>query len=283
MGKIQTMNLTTIQFHFQTDNDNIRLVKGMNLSHTFPCHIHKSFSLGIVKKGQRVIHINGEQHIISPDECFVINPHQPHSCSLNGEEGHDYWVISINPDLLHNISREITGKDGIPYFSQVKITDYSIISKFATWLEKRDQVERTDWVELTHILGELILRYGDEKISAQPKQTTHSVVALASEYIEANLNEIVRLDEIAAVVHISPFYLNRIFQKEMGVPPYTYLLQTRIQKSLELLLRTNSIAEATHHFGFSDQSHFTRLFKRTIGITPKKFLDLHRTSLHGMQ
>jgi AraC-like DNA-binding protein/mannose-6-phosphate isomerase-like protein (cupin superfamily) len=272
------MNLTTIQFHSQTDNANIRLVKGTNISHTFPCHIHKSFSLGIVKKGQRVIRVKGEQHIVSSNECFMINPHQPHSCSLEGKTGHDYWVISINPQLLRNVFREIGGKDAVPYFSQVKITDSSIINRLAAWLEKRARMELTDWDELTNILGELVLRYGDEKISVQPPQIRHSVVMLASEYIEANLTEVVRLDEIAATVHISPFYLNRMFQKEIGIPPYTYLLQTRIKKSLELLLQTNSITEVTHHLGFSDQSHFTRLFKRIIGITPKRFLDLHRTS-----
>jgi AraC-like DNA-binding protein len=274
------MSATAIQFQFQTDNANIRLVKGMNVSHKFPIHVHNSFSLGIIQRGQRVININGEQHVVSDNECFVINPYQPHSCSIEGEDGHDYWVASVNPKLLMDIFKQITAKDGIPHFSKVKVTDSSIVNRFTTWLEKQSQYKTVIGGELVDLLSELVIRYADVKIPVQSKQTKRSVVALACKYIEANLSQTVRLDEIANVTHISPFYLNRIFREEIGIPPYAYLLQIRIKRSLELLLQTGSITEAAYCLGFSDQSHFTRFFKKNIGITPKRFLDLHRIRTH---
>jgi AraC-like DNA-binding protein/mannose-6-phosphate isomerase-like protein (cupin superfamily) len=271
------MNHAAIQFYFQANDANLRLVRGTNVSHVFPCHSHDSFSFGLVQKGRRIIRIQGAQHVVSANDCFIINPHQPHTCRSEGDPGHDYGVISINPQLLHHIFRERTGKEGLPHFSQVKIADSSLANRFAAWLGKQTQDKPIDGEELTDLLGELVLRYSDENTAEYLKQTRHSVVTLASEYIEANLDKIVRLDEVAGVAHVSPFYLNRIFQKDIGVPPYAYLLQMRIKKSLELLLQTNSITEATYYLGFSDQSHFTRLFKRNVGITPKRYLDLHRT------
>ena len=176
--------------------------------------------------------------------------------------------------------REVNDQERIPHFSQVRITDSSITNGFVTWAKKQHQGKPPYGNEFTDVLRELILQYADIKTPLQPKQSRHSIVALVCDYIETNLNQIIRLDEMADVTHLSPFYLNRIFREEIGIPPYAYLLQIRIKKSLEILLQTNSITEATHYLGFTDQSHFTRLFKKNIGITPKRFLDLHRTGTH---
>jgi AraC-like DNA-binding protein len=259
------MNSTAIQF-FQTDDADVRLVKGLNVCHTFPCHVHNSFSFGIVRKGRRAIYIDGEQFVVSAKEGFIINPGQPHSCAVAERGGHDYWVISIAPQVLCNVVNKV------PYFFQHKITDSLVIDRFLVWLGKQSKNELIDKEKLFAILRELVAQYADTRIVERPEQTGCSVVVLAREYIEANLSRVIRLDEIASVVHISPFYLNRTFREKIGVPPYTYLLQTRIKKSLELL-QTGSITETAHRLGFSDQSHFTRFFKKHVGITPKRFRD----------
>lgn len=272
------MNPTAIQFYFQTDHPKIRFVQGTNVNHSFPCHIHNSFSLGIIQKGQRVIRVDGKPYILSANECFIINPNQPHS--IEGKGAHNYRVASLSPKLVQNIFREITGEDRVPYFPRVRITDSSIINGLAVWQRKQFEGKPINTGDLVGLLRELVLRYVDAETPARPKQIKHPSVVLACEYIETNLDRPVRLDEIADTVRISPFYLNRIFREGIGIPPYTYLVQTRIKKSLELLLQTNSISEATHYLGFADQSHFSRFFKRNIGITPGQYLDLHKSGTH---
>lgn len=274
------MNSTAIQFHFQTDIPNIRFVQGANVSHAFPCHIHHSFSLGIIQQGQRIIHVDGKTHIVSANECFIINPHQPHSCSAIGNEGHGYGIVSIPSALLQSIFREVKSQNEIPHFPNVKVTDISIVNGFTAWMGKQLRNESPSESELTNILRELVPRYADTEAPLQSKPIKCSKIMLACEYIEANLNRPVRLDELANLTRISPFYLNRIFREEIGIPPYTYLLQTRIKKSLEVLLQTDSIIEATYSLGFSDQSHFSRFFKKNIGLTPKQYLALHKSSIH---
>jgi AraC-like DNA-binding protein len=116
------------------------------------------------------------------------------------------------------------------------------------------------------------------------EKKTHSanpIIRLAYGYLEAHLDQPVPLMKIAEAAHVSPFYLNRIFRREMGIPPHAFLMQSRIRKSLAVLLDMNSIAETAHALGFSDQSHFTRLFKRNVGITPKRYLEGHRTSVRA--
>jgi|GEM_PF-455279 len=271
---------TIIHFQFPKDDRNIRLVQGVNVNHTFARHVHHSFSLGVVQKGQRSIEVEGTSYTISAGEGFIIHPHQPHS--LGGGE-HDYYVLSIAAHVMQKIYRDGLGEDRLPHFSQVKITDIFILNGLTAWLEKNALGEWTDEEELLVVLKEFVIRHAHRTAPEQARRGNHATVELACAYIEANLEQTIRLDAIARLTHVSPFYLNRIFRQEIGVPPYTYLLQARIKKSLDVLLQTASVSEAAYELGFADQSHFTRFFKKNVGITPQRFLDLHaaKTRCHN--
>jgi AraC-like DNA-binding protein len=82
----------------------------------------------------------------------------------------------------------------------------------------------------------------------------------------------IRLEDLATVSNLSPFHLTRVFQKEVGIPPYEYLVHIRIKRAQTLLKNGESIAGTAYSTGFSDQSHFTRFFKRHVGITPGEYL-----------
>ncbi|MEW6734220.1 MAG: helix-turn-helix domain-containing protein, partial [Acidobacteriota bacterium] len=66
-------------------------------------------------------------------------------------------------------------------------------------------------------------------------------------------------------------YLIRAFRNEVGIPPYVYLTQVRIEKAKKLLAKGAPIAEVAVAVGFADQSHLNRFFKRIIGITPGRY------------
>ncbi|BAY81725.1 putative transcriptional regulator [Calothrix parasitica NIES-267] len=71
---------------------------------------------------------------------------------------------------------------------------------------------------------------------------------------------------------ISRYHFCRLFQKSMGISPYQYLIKCRIERAKELLLQPHtSIADVALKVGFSNQSHFSKYFKRVVGMTPKEF------------
>ncbi len=90
-----------------------------------------------------------------------------------------------------------------------------------------------------------------------------------TQYMELHYYEKITLEELAQMVYLSPTYLSRIFKEETGVLFSTYLNQVRINKAKLLLrhddLRLTDIAMAV---GFEDQSYFTKVFKRLVGVTP---------------
>ncbi|MBE9064599.1 AraC family transcriptional regulator [cf. Phormidesmis sp. LEGE 11477] len=96
----------------------------------------------------------------------------------------------------------------------------------------------------------------------------------AIDYIRAHLAENLSLDTMSTEVGMSRFYFCRLFKQSTGITPYQYLIKCRVEKAKLLLRRRkSSIADVALEVGFSNQSHFTKHFKRLIGITPKTYRD----------
>ena len=119
-----------------------------------------------------------------------------------------------------------------------------------------------------HCTFQIQLKKYSSGLSRQKLQT-------AIDYIQANLENKIGLDDFAQITNISPYYFCRLFKKSTGITPYQYLIKCRIEKSKILLKQEKlSITDIALEVGFSNQSHFTKHFKRLVGVTPKVYSNL---------
>jgi AraC family transcriptional regulator len=95
------------------------------------------------------------------------------------------------------------------------------------------------------------------------------------EYIHAHLAEDMQLSQLAAIAQLSPNHFASSFKKAIGVPPYQYIIQQRLEQAQKLLKTTSmSITEISMQVGFASQSHFTTHFRKHLSITPKKYREM---------
>jgi AraC-like DNA-binding protein len=78
----------------------------------------------------------------------------------------------------------------------------------------------------------------------------------------------VSLQELADLVNLNPFYLSRVFRKQVGVPPHVYHTHLRVAEAKRLLAAGVRLSQVAHATGFYDQSHFGQHFKRLVGVPP---------------
>src|SRR4051812_24547581 len=91
-------------------------------------------------------------------------------------------------------------------------------------------------------------------------------------YIDNHIGERISLDELAREAGVSRFHFARQFRLSTGESPMEYLRRVRIERSKSILqTRDATIAEVAARLGFSDQSHFTRIFGRLVGVSPGSF------------
>jgi transcriptional regulator GlxA family with amidase domain len=95
------------------------------------------------------------------------------------------------------------------------------------------------------------------------------------EFIRAKLGEELSLNTLAAVAGLSPFHFNRSFKRATGQTPQHYLTHCRIERAKELLVKDSlSLVDVAASVGFKNQSHFTSVFHRFTGATPKSWRNL---------
>lgn len=104
-------------------------------------------------------------------------------------------------------------------------------------------------------------------------QIKHSdVVFKAAEYIKSRFADKITLDEIAEHVSLSRSYLSRIFKEETGESLSAYVNKVRIDKAkLMLLDKDCALVDVASLCGFEDQSYFTKVFKKLVGVSPKRY------------
>lgn len=94
----------------------------------------------------------------------------------------------------------------------------------------------------------------------------------AVDFIEDNLATELSVDAIARECRMSTHHFAHVFTQLLGISPHQYVIQARIERAKTLISREGllpiTIAQTV---GFSDQSHFTRHFKRLVGVTPRVF------------
>jgi AraC family transcriptional regulator len=80
---------------------------------------------------------------------------------------------------------------------------------------------------------------------------------------------VITLDALAAAVNLSPYHFARAFRATTGMTPHAFVTEQRLIVARDLLLRGDaSVTEVAFSVGFSNVSHFRRLFRQRYGLTP---------------
>jgi two-component system, response regulator YesN len=98
------------------------------------------------------------------------------------------------------------------------------------------------------------------------------VIFKAKDWIDTHFCEEVTLDEVAAIVQLSPYYFSKLFKENFGQTFIDYLTQKRIELSKSLLTSTEkTFKEICFEVGYHDPNYFSRVFKKITGMTPSEF------------
>jgi len=90
----------------------------------------------------------------------------------------------------------------------------------------------------------------------------------AKEFLSADLASKNSLSGVAHVCGMSPRHFSRAFKATTGLPPHQWVVIQRVERAKALLQKEVNLSEIAQLCGFSDQSHFTRIFRAVVGTSP---------------
>lgn len=89
-------------------------------------------------------------------------------------------------------------------------------------------------------------------------------------HVETNLDRPIRNEDLARIVRLNPSHFGRAFRNSFGEPPHEYVIRRRVERAQGLMLSTNApLSAIALDCGMADQAHLSRLFRRTVGETPR--------------
>ncbi|MFC4323005.1 helix-turn-helix domain-containing protein [Litchfieldia salsa] len=131
--------------------------------------------------------------------------------------------------------------------------------------------EINDALEVQTYLRKALCDFAERVLQERNHQYTNTIIDCQS-YIFKNLYEEITLGQLAYLVNMHPNYLSTLFKKEVGISITEYILKQKVEEAKKLLTYSNyPLSEIYSWLNFHDQSHFTKVFKRYTGTTPKKY------------
>ncbi|NIK76368.1 two-component system response regulator YesN [Paenibacillus castaneae] len=169
---------------------------------------------------------------------------------------------------------------------------YGFMNMLFQWLDKKsvqmtDVFPKREWEAAENVLKSLVrMRAWAQQLSLQVTEYANQngkdvsqVVEKVQRFMEEHLGEEFSREQAAEHVFLNPAYLSRLFRRETGYSLTDYLVRLRITKArIELEKTNNRVSDIAIHVGYGNFSHFSKLFKKMIGMTPqeyrKKFQDV---------
>jgi AraC-like DNA-binding protein len=185
-----------------------------------------------------------------------------------------FFVMTIRPERIEKIARELGLRTSQPHFKANEIYDRDLYTSFASFhasLEKPSTtLERQS--RYSTAMRRLLQGYAEDGDRAGGTRTGHRAVQRVREYIRQHFAGEITLQDLTNLVGVSAYHLVRMFTKEVGVAPHAYQIGVRLERARELLAKRVPPAQVAADLGFYDQSHFILKFKRSVGITPGRYL-----------
>lgn len=224
----------------------------------------------------RTIGEQRQQEQLFNESCVIIPAGVRHQTAWSQDA--EFMLLNLDPIHLAQIAHETVDCDRVELTPQFAKFD-PILSGISHALKaelEADGVRGMLYVEsaITFLAAHLLRYHCTQTPSLRnyPQGLPKYKLREAISYIQEHLGEELSLDEIATHLNMSQYYFCHLFKQSMGVSPYQYVLQQRINKAKQLLKqRWLTLTDVALECGFSNQTHFTKHFRKLTGTTPKAY------------
>jgi AraC-like DNA-binding protein len=212
----------------------------------------------------------GKTNFTGDNSIGLMEPGEIH-CVKSALRPSNFKTFFIDREVVGDFARE-AGIPGVPHFRVAQVSNpdlFAALEKAASSIEagKDPLGQQVGFVEfLARVLG-----YAEKAPRSAVHAHAHGAIRRARDLLQSRFNETVTLSELAAASHLSRFHLVRSFADGIGLPPHAYQIHVRIERARELLRKGMHSGRVAALVGFSDQSHFTRHFKKIMRVTPSEY------------
>lgn len=262
----------------EADWRNLHFERHYQRSHQTPEHQPAQHVVAIQTAGQveadrQLDGIKQHEQTSAGSVCLV--PAQAsHAIRVVGEQ--ELIFLSLEPEFLQQVAYDAIATHAvelIPHFAKADPFIAQIGLSLSKVLENDPTGSQFYAETLTAALAAHLLQfYSVRGLSRRKESLPDTRIQQSIDYIQAHLHEELSLAAIAQAVGLSQYHFCRAFKRVVGVSPWQYVIQQRVEAAKRFLaLPKLSIAEISRQMGFSSQAQFTTFFRKHVDLTPTAY------------
>ena len=191
------------------------------------------------------------------------------------EEQPDIVIMDINIPIINGLKVIQLSRVKYPSMAFVIVSGYDDFSycREALRLQITDYILKpVNYEKFGSCIDQLKISLYNNEVKEKPVVKKERVITGITKYMQEHLSEDVSLHILSEEFHLNSQYISQLFKNEIGLNFLTYLTNIRMEHAKKLLLSTSlSIAEVSEQSGYGDYRVFTKVFKKSEGITPSQY------------
>jgi AraC-like DNA-binding protein len=226
--------------------------------------------------GEGWIIVRGKKIVLHAGQAFIIPPHVSHSYGASEDNPWSiFWmhISGINvPDLINVIN--VTTSDAAIHtaYSEERTNLFNQIFKTLSNGFTDSNLIYSN-LALANYLGTFIAVDSFDNLVSKPAHEPDEINE-AITFMQKNIGETLTVEEIARHVNMSSSFFFKKFKHITGYSPVSYFNFLKIQKAIQLIhTRKHNINQVAAKIGINDPFYFSRLFKKQMGISPRKYIN----------
>lgn len=231
------------------------------------CHFHHGFTISVVEEGVLPLLIKQHRFDVHRGDVLLLGPEVPHGFACTHYDGLCRYKTLTRP--LCNLPPWLGKALAREYNSVCVITDCQLWGLFLETVRKAELGEAPDAHFLQELCGNLLSDIANNTLFKFDVKSPH--IRLVKKYLDQNYSGNSTIRELSDAVGLSSRHFTRLFKQELGMPPHMYINQLRVNKAREMLGKRRNMAGIAYELGFSDQSHFSKTFRKLTGVSPARY------------
>ena len=251
----------------------VTLMQASFADHAFERHSHDCFAIATTTHGIQRFRCKGKQYDSLTGDFVLFNPDEDHDGRPGTADGFRYTIWYVPANIVSGSLGSDDESGPGRYFSRPHVTDRQMAAQFrilsAGFTDMPSESLRAE--SLMHaFLGAMARRHGERPRleAASSDHVSAATLIRIRDYIRAHYADDITVSELAAVAGLSRAHLTRAFSAAYHMPPHVYLNAVRVAQAQARIRLGMPLTMVALECGFADQSHLTRRFKGSVGITP---------------
>lgn len=230
----------------------------------FEPHRHDTYAIGITTAGVQTFRYRGACRICLPGQLHILHPDETHDGAAGTDDGFGYRILYVAPELI----RHALDARGLPFVAEPVQAPTPATRPIAALLADIDEpISDLGRVEIAAAVADALRSLASPAQERRPSIDVGAVERVR-DYLTAHAREQTPASLLEQIAGTDRFTVARHFRRAFGTSPDRYRTLRRLSLARTAIEGGLPLAQAAADAGFADQSHLTRQFKRTYGLTP---------------